>query len=236
MIYVLEDDDSIRNLMLYTLRAAGFESEGYPDSGPFWEAMRREKPSLVLLDIMLPGEDGIAVLKKLRADPNTEAVPVIMATAKGAEYDRILGLDLGADDYLSKPFGMLEMVSRVRAVLRRVERYTHAASNPAPGQPEQPPLTAGDLQMDLTRHLVTVQGQRITLTLKEFELLRTFLQSPGRVFTRDELLNAIWDTDFLGETRTVDVHIRTLRAKLGPCGDYIQTVRGVGYLLEASSS
>lgn len=236
MIYVLEDDDSIRNLMLYTLRAAGFESEGYPDSGPFWEAMRREEPSLVLLDIMLPGEDGIAVLKKLRADPNTEAVPVTMATAKGAEYDRILGLDLGADDYLSKPFGMLEMVSRVRAVLRRVERYTHAASNPAPGQPEQAPLTAGDLQMDLTRHLVTVQGQRITLTLKEFELLRTFLQSPGRVFTRDELLNSIWDTDYLGETRTVDVHIRTLRSKLGPCGDYIQTVRGVGYLLEAPSS
>ncbi len=227
MIYVLEDDGSIRNLMLYTLNTAGFQAAGFSDSGPFWAAVREEKPSLILLDIMLPGEDGISVLKKLRAAPATADIPVIMATAKGAEYDKVLGLDLGADDYMAKPFGMLEMVSRVKAVLRR--------AGPRPEAPADGVLRMGDLEVDTERRTVTAKGEPVQLTLKEYELLRTFLERPGRVLSRDELLSRVWDAEYTGETRTVDVHIRTLRAKLGPCGDYIRTVRGVGYKMEAAS-
>ena len=228
MVFILEDDESIRNLMLYTLNAAGLAAAGFPDSVPFWAAVKGQPPSLILLDIMLPGEDGISVLKKLRAGKETADIPVIMATAKGSEYDKVLGLDLGADDYLAKPFGMLEMVSRVKAVLRRTER---SSSQNDPVVPEV--LSAGGLEVNTASHTVTVHGERIQLTLKEYELLRTLLREPDRVFTRDELLTDIWETEFSGETRTVDVHVRTLRAKLGPCGDMIKTVRGVGYLLEA---
>ncbi len=222
MIYCLEDDDSIRNLMLYTLNAAGYEARGFPDSVPFWAALREQRPDLVLLDIMLPGEDGIAVLRRLRGERSTADLPVILASARGSEYDKVTGLDLGADDYLAKPFGMLEMVSRVRAVLRR--------AGPPARSPER--LRLGILELDPQRHQVRMDGEPLQLTLKEYDLLRLFLEHPGRVFTRDELLSRVWSTDYTGETRTVDVHIRTLRSKLGPCGNWIRTVRGVGYKLE----
>lgn len=222
MIYCVEDDSSIRDLMVYTLRAAGLSVEGFADGESFWQAIRQETPDLVMLDIMLPGEDGIAILKKLRAAPATAEIPVIMATAKDTEYDRVIGLDLGADDYLTKPFGMMEMVSRIRAVLRRT------SPKAAP-----PILRQGGITMDEGRHVVEADGTPITLTLKEYDLLRLFLENPGQVFTRDRLLSAVWGADYYGETRTVDVHIGTLRTKLGTAGDILQTVRGVGYKLEA---
>lgn len=221
MIYCVEDDESIRELMVYALRASGFEAEGFPGGEGLFQALRQTMPELILLDIMLPGMDGMEILKNLRANPATANVPVIMASAKGTEYDKVLGLDQGADDYLAKPFGMMEMVSRIRAVLRR-----------SGGGQTQKQLTMGQLEMDSMSHTVRVDGQRVELTLKEFELLKLFLEHPGRVFTRDQLLERIWSTDYLGETRTVDVHIGTLRTKLGPCGEYIRTVRGVGYRLE----
>lgn len=218
MIYCLEDDDSIRELMLYTLAASGFEVRGFPDSEPFWAAVGEQVPELILLDIMLPGEDGISVLKALRSRPATAELPVIMATAKGTEYDKVIGLDLGADDYLAKPFGMLEMVSRVKAVLRR--------SRP---REKSEILRAGALELNQREHTVTVNGERIMLTLKEYQLLQIFLDNPGRVFTRDQLLEQVWGASYAGETRTVDVHIGTLRSKLGVCGNAIETIRGVGY-------
>ena len=220
MIYIVEDDNSIRDLVIYTLNVAGFETAGFEESGPFWSAMREEKPQLILLDIMLPGEDGITILKKLRQDPGTEKIPVIMATAKGTEYDRVVGLDLGADDYLCKPFGMMEMVSRIKAVLRRTE-----------GTEKRGVLQHGGVTLNDTRHTVTADGKEIILTLKEYDLLRLFMEHAGTVFTRGQLLKAVWDADFAGETRTVDVHIGTLRTKLGRCGDLVETVRGVGYRL-----
>lgn len=222
MIFCVEDDAGIRDLMIYTLTASGFEAEGFADAREFFAAMRTARPELVMLDIMLPGEDGISVLKKLRADPATAELPVIMATAKGNEYDKVIGLDLGADDYLAKPFGMMEMVSRVRAVLRR-SRSKEPSSE----------LRFGGIVMNTAEHTVTADGQRITLTLKEYELLHKFMTNPGRAFTREQLLAAVWCEDFLGETRTVDVHIGTLRQKLGECGKCIRTVRGVGYRMEA---
>ena len=221
MIYCVEDDDSIRELMLYALRASGFEAEGFANGPGLFEALERGIPELILLDIMLPGMDGMEILRRLRGASATARVPVIMASAKGTEYDKVMGLDQGADDYLAKPFGMMEMVSRIRAVLRRTS-----------GAREKPRLTMGLLEMDPESHTVRVDGSRVELTLKEFELLRLFLEHPGRVFTRDQLLERIWSTDYLGETRTVDVHIGTLRTKLGACGEYIRTVRGVGYRLE----
>ncbi len=221
MIYCVEDDDSIRELMLYALRASGFEAEGFANGPGLFEALERGIPELILLDIMLPGMDGMEILRRLRGASATARVPVIMASAKGTEYDKVMGLDQGADDYLAKPFGMMEMVSRIRAVLRRTS-----------GAREKPRLTMGRLEMDPESHTVRVDGSRVELTLKEFELLRLFLEHPGRVFTRDQLLERIWSTDYLGETRTVDVHIGTLRTKLGACGEYIRTVRGVGYRLE----
>ena len=221
MIYCVEDDLSIRELMLYTLRASGFEALGFGDGQALFEALSRQVPRLILLDIMLPGMDGMEILRKLRQDPATAAVPVIMASARGTEYDKVLGLDLGADDYLAKPFGMMEMVSRIRAVLRR--------STPVNRENR---LVRGGLDMDVAAHTVMAGGVPVTLTLKEFELLRLFLTAPGRVFSREQLLEKVWGTDFVGESRTVDVHIATLRTKLGSCGDYIRTIRGVGYRLE----
>ena len=221
MIYCVEDDAGIRNMVVYTLRSTWFEAEGLPDGAAFFDAIKKTRPQLVLLDIMLPGDDGLTILKKLRDNPATAEIPVILATAKGSEYDKVTGLDLGADDYLAKPFGMMEMVSRVKAVLRRT----------TPRQDQQV-LQAGALSLNLGEHLVTVDGQRVTLTLKEFEVLRVMMEHVGQVFTRDRLLGEIWGYDFDGETRTVDVHMRTLRQKLGRCGDYIETVRGVGYRLE----
>lgn len=221
MIYCVEDDAGIRNLEVYALRAAGLDAEGFADGAAFLDALESRLPELVLLDVMLPGQDGMQLLRLLRQNARTRHIPVIMATARGTEYDKVTGLDLGADDYMAKPFGMMEMVSRVRAVLRRA-------------MPEQvTSLTLGGIVMDLESHTVTAQGQTLELTLKEFDLLRLLLEHPGRVYTRDQLLNAIWDADFLGETRTVDVHIGTLRTKLGICGGYIRTVRGVGYKMEA---
>lgn len=217
MIYCVEDDNAIRDLMLYTLGASGFQAQGFPDSTFFWQAMSEEKPELILLDIMLPGEDGITVLKRLRAASATANIPVIMATAKGSEFDKVIGLDTGADDYLVKPFGMMEMVARIKAVMRRTAPKTDQV------------LTCGDIVLDETRHIVTVDGKQVVLTLKEYELLKLLMENAGQVFTRDILLSRIWGQDYLGETRTVDVHIGTLRTKLAKGGEKIETVRGVGY-------
>lgn len=222
MIYCVEDDLSIRELMLYTLRASGFEAEGFSDGEALFAALERQQPRLLLLDIMLPGMDGMEILKQLREDPATAGIPVIMASAKGTEFDKVSALDMGADDYLAKPFGMMEMVSRIRAVLRR--------STPAQRETR---LMLGAIVMDVAAHTVMTGGVPVTLTLKEFEILRLFLSEPGKVFSRELLLEKVWGTDFVGESRTVDVHIATLRTKLGTCGDYIRTVRGVGYRMEA---
>lgn len=222
MIFCVEDDAGIRDLMIYTLSASGFRAVGFENAREFYAALADDTPELIMLDIMLPGEDGISILKRLKADARTADIPVIMATAKGNEYDKVIGLDLGADDYLAKPFGMMEMASRVRAVLRRSGRAA-----------EKPQLIrVGSLEMDLNEHSVTADGIRVQLTLKEFELLHTFMTNPGRAFTREQLLSSVWCEDFMGETRTVDVHVGTLRQKLGGCGKYIRTVRGVGYRLE----
>lgn len=221
MIFCVEDDRAIRDLMIYTLNSAGFEAQGMEDGAVLFSALKQTKPELILLDIMLPGEDGIAILKKMRQNPVTSEIPVIMATAKGTEYDKVIGLDLGADDYLAKPFGMMEMVSRVKAVLRRVGARDSSQI-----------LHTGNLEMNKNRHIVLVSGKRTELTLKEYEMLRLFMENPGQVFTRDQLFDRIWGSDYAGESRTVDVHIGTLRAKLGECGVYIETVRGVGYRME----
>ena len=221
MIFCVEDDSGIRDLMVYALNAAGLEAAGLDGGASLEEALGERRPELILLDIMLPGEDGLSILKKLRARTDTADIPVIMATAKGTEFDRVTGLDLGADDYLSKPFGMMEMVSRVRAVLRRAG-------------PKAPPqaLRTGGLELDLEGCAAYVDGARSALTRKEYLLLRTLMERPGRVFTRGQLLEAVWGTDHMGETRTVDVHIATLRTKLGEYGRQIETVRGLGYRME----
>ncbi len=223
MIFCVEDDESIQSLELYTLRGAGFEVRGFMDGDSFLEALHTEKPELVILDVMLPGISGVELLKQMKASNDIRDIPVIMATAKGSEYDKIQSLDLGADDYLVKPFGMMEMVSRVKAVLRRS----------APKQ-DREVLAANDLVLNAAEHTVTAGGKRIALTFKEFELLRMFLSAPGVAFTREKLLDAIWDAEYLGETRTVDIHIRTLRQKLGSYGEMIETVRNVGYRLEVN--
>lgn len=223
MIYCVEDDVSIREIEVYALRSTGFEAEGFADGKELAEALRQRLPELIILDIMLPGEDGLEILKRLRLNAATRNIPVIMATAKGEEYDKISGLDSGADDYLAKPFGMMEMVSRVRAVLRRSGSH----------EPRGFVLTMGGLTLDAVRHMVSVDGEPVSLTLKEFELLRALMEKPGTVFTRDRLLSEVWGEDYDGETRTVDVHVRTLRQKLGDCSGLIGTVRGVGYRMEA---
>ncbi len=222
MIFCVEDDSGIRELIVYTLRTSGYEAKGLTCAAELFDELKSVRPKLIMLDIMLPGEDGITILKKLRADVATSDIPVIMATAKGTEYDKVIGLDLGADDYLAKPFGMMEMVSRVRAVLRRFEKENGEKI-----------LTAGDLSVNTDEHTVFVKGKQIPLTLKEYEILKKLLENPGHVFTRDSLLDTVWGEKYVGETRTVDVHIGTLRTKLGVCGGYIKTVRGVGYKLEA---
>lgn len=220
MIYCVEDEKAILDLMVYTLKASGFEAQGFESDAGFWLAMKDKKPELVILDVMLPGEDGLSILKRLRESPVTADIPVIMATAKDSEFDKVIGLDSGADDYLAKPFGMLEMVSRIKAVLRRTS-------------PKQPSiLVCGDISLDESKHTVTVFDRPVLLTLKEYELLKMFMENPGRVFTRDILLAGVWGQDFTGETRTVDVHIGTLRTKLAEAGDLIETVRGVGYKME----
>jgi two-component system alkaline phosphatase synthesis response regulator PhoP len=222
MIFCVEDDSGIRELMIYTLNSAGFEARGFVCGNDFFKELKKEIPQLVMLDIMLPGEDGIEILKRLKSNKATADIPIIMATAKGTEYDKVIGLDLGADDYLAKPFGMMEMVSRVKAVLRRTMP-----------KKEMSVLKVGGLELNTIEHTVSANGMRIVLTLKEYELLYKFMDNLGRVFTREQLLQSIWGSDYVGETRTVDVHIGTLRAKLGECGDYIETVRGVGYRMEA---
>jgi two-component system alkaline phosphatase synthesis response regulator PhoP len=218
MIYLLEDDDSIRKLVIYTLGSQGFAAEGFERPSEFWKAVERAVPELVLLDIMLPEEDGLAVLKKLRSRGDTGCVPVIMLTARDSEYDKVVGLDAGADDYLPKPFGMMELVARVRAVLRRTDP-----------KPESREYRVGSLYVDPARHIVRAGTEEVSLTLKEFELLGLLLEKQGAVLTRDVLLERVWGYAFDGESRTVDVHIRTLRQKLGEAGDCIETVRGVGY-------
>ena len=224
MIWCVEDDASIRDIEVYTLTSTGFEARGFDDGVSFWSALQTQKPDLVVLDVMLPGVDGIELLQRMKASAELRTIPVVMATAKGAEYDGIRGLDLGADYYLVKPFGVMELVSCVKAVLRRC-RPDKAAHM----------LRSGGLVVDLDAHTVTVDGARVALTYKEFELLRLFLSHPGMAFTRDQLFQEVWGMDFCGETRTVDMHIRTLRQKLGPYGRRIETVRNVGYRMEATT-
>lgn len=222
MIWCVEDDAAIRDIEVYTLQSTGFEARGFADGDSFWEALEKEKPSLVILDVMLPGGDGVELLRRIRATAGLAELPVIMATARGTEYDKIQSLDLGADDYIVKPFGVMELVSRVKAVLRRYQQ-------PAAVQE----LRMGGLVVRPDERVVTVDGVRIQLTYKEFELLRLFMARPGIAFTRDQLLSDVWGVDHVGETRTVDMHIRTLRQKLGDAGALIGTVRGVGYRMEA---
>ena len=218
MIYLVEDDASIRELVAYALNNSGFEAEGFAAPADFWKAMEHRRPQLVLLDIMLPGEDGLQILKKLRSAPATRRLPVIMVTAKGSEYEKVMGLELGADDYIPKPFGMMELVARVKAVLRRTGSL-----------PQEEAVSAGPIRIFPEEHRVEVDGHEVALTLKEYELLSMLLRNRGVVLTRDRLLEEIWGYSFDGENRTVDVPIRTLRQKLGPAGDLIETVRGVGY-------
>jgi len=218
MIYCVEDDRSIRELIIYALKSNGYEAVGFDKAEPFYKELENKLPDLVLLDIMLPGEDGIEILKKLRASPKLRNIPVIILTAKSAEYDKVLGLDSGADDYITKPFGIMEFLSRVKAVLRR----SGNVSNPSE-------LSVGRLTMYIDKHVVIADGKEVALTFKEFELLKYLMENAGIVLTRDKLLEEVWGYEYKGETRTLDVHIRTLRRKLGEAGAVIETVRGVGY-------
>lgn len=221
MIYCVEDERNIRELITYTLESTGFEACGFCDGNDFFEALiSKELPELVLLDLMLPGEDGISILKRLKTSEKTKNIPVIMVTAKGAEYDKVIGLDSGADDYITKPFGMMEFISRVKAVLRRSKVDLNSNSKQ---------LKIGELVVDIDKHIVIANEKEINLTLKEFELLKVLIKNKGIVLSRDRLLELVWGYDFNGETRTVDVHIRTLRQKLGDAGSLIDTIRGVGY-------
>lgn len=222
MIYLLEDDASIQNFVLYTLQNTGFEAEGFERPSDFWKKLDERIPDLLLLDIMLPEEDGIEILKKLRADKRTKKMPIIMLTAKSTEYDKVIGLDSGADDYVAKPFSMMELVSRIKALLRRSEMKVGKEDS----------FQIGPLYVSLSKHVVKVNGEEVTtLTYKEFELLSLLLQNQETVFSRDQILQSIWGYDFDGESRTVDVHVRTLRQKLGDAGSLIETVRGFGYKL-----
>lgn len=218
MIYCVEDDDNIRELVIYTLETTGLKARGFADGSAFMEALAFDTPELILLDIMLPGDDGLELLKKLKSSSKTKGIPVIMVTAKGSEYDKVVGLDSGADDYVTKPFGMMELVSRIKAVLRRSGKTEDRLD-----------METAGVHVNVKKHEVTVNGKEVLLTLKEFELLEKLMRNQGIVLTRDQLLTEIWGYDFDGETRTVDVHIRTLRQKLGEKGEIIQTVRGVGY-------
>ena len=221
MIWCVEDDSSIRDIEVYALASTGFEARGFEDGDSFWNALQSEKPDLVVLDVMLPGKDGVTLLKLMKGADEFRDIPVIMATAKGSEYDKIQSLDLGADDYLVKPFGIMEMVSRVKAVLRRCKPVKDTKL-----------LKLEGLVLNPDEHTVTMDGERVVLTYKEYELLHLFLSQPGIAFTREQLLSSVWNAEYLGETRTVDMHIRTLRQKLGEYGHIIETVRNVGYRLE----
>lgn len=223
MIYVVEDEKNIQELIVYTLNSTGFQAIGFQDAMSFYPALADQKPELILLDIMLPGEDGLSILKQLKSSITTKNIPVILLTAKNSEYDKVQGLDLGADDYMTKPFGIMELVARIKAVLRRMEKPIITKT-----------ITYKDLTIDTQRHFVLLQDQRIALTLKEFELLKLLMENQGIVLTREQLLEQIWGYDYYGETRTVDVHIRTLRSKLDHASDYVETIRGVGYRLEKS--
>lgn len=216
-IFYVEDDENIRELVLYALKSSGFESRGFENSWDFYQALKRETPDLILLDVMLPDEDGMTILRKLRSDAGLKGIPVIMLTAKGSELDKVTGLDLGADDYISKPFSVMELISRIKAVLRRAS------------PPEESRLAFADIIMSIDRHTVTAGGREVTLTLKEFELLHYLLRNTGIVLTRDMIMNVVWGIEFEGESRTVDMHIKSLRRKLGDSGSSITTVRGVGY-------
>ncbi len=221
MIYFVEDDNNIRELVVYTLNSTGLEAKGFSHPDKFWQAMAEETPSMVLLDIMLPKEDGLSILKKIRNEKSTRKLPVIILTAKADEYDKVKGFDLGADDYVPKPFGMMELIARIKAVLRRTEDTDTA--------PQE--YTIGSLYVSPVKHKVKVNGEKITLTLKEFDMLCLLLQNQGMVLSRDQILNHVWGYSFDGESRTVDVHIRTLRQKLGDAGNLISTIRGVGYMI-----
>ena len=221
MIWCVDDDNTIRDIEVYTLTQTGFEAKGFADGISMLEALKTEKPELIVLDIMLPGKDGVEILKEIRSNPETRKIPVIMATAKGTEMDKIQGLDTGADDYLVKPFGVMEMVSRIKAVLRRCE----------PDEKEEV-LSIGKITLSDKEHLVIVNGEKVVLTFKEFEILKLFMSNPGIVFSRDKLLSEVWGIDYLCESRTVDMHIKTLRQKLGDAGALIETVIGVGYKME----
>jgi len=221
MIWCVEDDSSIRDIEVYALTSTGFEAKGFEDGDSFWDALQSQKPELIVLDVMLPGKDGVTLLKLMKQTEEFRDIPVIMATAKGTEYDKIQSLDLGADDYLVKPFGIMEMVSRVKAVLRRCRPAKESKS-----------LKLEGLVLNPEEHTVTIDGERVILTYKEYELLHLFLSQPGIAFTREQLLSSVWNTEYAGETRTVDMHIRTLRQKLGSYGSLIETVRNVGYRLE----
>ena len=222
MIYLLEDDGSIRDFVIYTLNSQGMDARGFELPSEFWQAVAEEVPSLVLLAVMLPESDGLPVLKKLRESARTAQLPVIMLTAKSTEYDKVLGLDGGADDYVTKPFGMMELLSRIRALLRRTEK-------------ESSQYRCGQLAVDTGRHVVTVDGREVTLTQKEFEVLCLLLKNRGQVLSREQLIESVWGYAFTGESRTVDVHVRTLRQKLGEAGAYIETVRGYGYKIGPES-
>lgn len=220
MIYVLEDDKSIQELIVYTLNNSGMEAKGFSRPSEFWKDMKeKEVPELLLLDIMLPEEDGLAILKKLRKEKGTKDLPVIMLTAKSSEYDKVMGFDIGADDYITKPFGMMELVARIKAMLRRASKQAEKDEE----------YQIGELYVALKKHVVKVGGISVTLTSKEFELLTMFVENQSVVFSRDQILNRIWGYEFDGANRTVDVHIGTLRQKMGECGEYIKTVRGYGY-------
>lgn len=221
MIYFVEDDDNIRELVVYTLNSTGLSAQGFSHPKKFWEAMAQQLPSLVLLDIMLPQEDGLSILKKIRSESLTKKIPVIILTAKSDEYDKVKGFDLGADDYVPKPFGMMELVARIKAVLRRTDSLSE----------EDKVYTVGPLTVSSQKHKVKVNDEKITLTLKEFKMLCFLLENRGIVLSRDQILNHVWGYSFDGESRTVDVHIRTLRSKLKEAGDLIQTIRGIGYMI-----
>ena len=221
MIWCVDDDNTIRDIEVYTLTQTGFKAKGFVDGVTVLEALKSEKPELIVLDIMMPGKDGREVLKEIRSNPETRKIPVIMATAKGTEMDKIQSLDTGADDYLVKPFGMMEMVSRIKAVMRRCNTSE-----------KEEAISVGEITLSDKQHLVTANGEKISLTFKEFEILKLFMQNPGIVFSRNKLLSEVWDVDYLGETRTVDMHIKTLRQKLGDSGARIETVIGVGYRME----
>ena len=222
-IYYVEDDTSIRELVLYALKTAEFQVMGCENAASFYKRMKEQQPDLILLDIMLPDEDGVSILKKLKSRPDTENIPVIMMTAKSSEYDKVLGLDSGADDYITKPFGVMELISRVKAVIRRSDRSKGSAGEV---------LKIGELVLDEQKHEVYARGQEVSLTFKEFELLSYLMKNRGLVLSRDKILNTIWNYEYEGESRTVDVHIGSLRQKLGTCGDFIKTIRGIGYKIE----